>query len=724
MFNESIKMALDGMFTNKLRTFLTLLGIIIGVGAVIAMVSLGFGVKEQIKSNISSLGSNLLIVMSGGRTPSGARLPMGEGARLTAEDAEAIEKQIDGIAHVAPSVSRSYQLVAGNQNWTASVEGTTPNVLDIRNYQLEEGRNLNQRDLTSRDRVCVIGQTIVENLFPDGNALGKTVRINKAPFKVVGVLQAMGQSSSGQDQDDVVFIPLTTAQNRMMGITYISRITIQAENENVIDQVQADVEALLRVRHKIQDDEYDDFTVRNLFFNTPARRKFLKSDNVEFRHIVEEFTRVAVTRPDTAFTLTHNGREIFVLRKEKSLKYRITNLLGSGLADDVVDISAHSSIADISGFIGRPQTARKTAGNQFFFVNGRFFRSGYLHKAVLNAYENLIPEGTSPSYLIFIETDPHSVDVNIHPTKTEVKFEDEQMLFQLLSASVRETLGRNSFRAGLNFETDKAVEIPQIGRFYDEYRPVEAPGIEFDPDYDPFRAAGGASAAGVPAPEGRETPSGGWSPVSPARGKAAPADGYGKLFEDRPGAVSRTLIIGGRYVVTPAASGMMVVNIRRATERILYERTLKALSGAREHVSQTTLFPVELRLGVERRLVIDEHADLLARIGFDIKPCGEDSISVEGVPEGYSSSPGDVQSAVEELTDILSQEGGALQEIMNQRLAGKIAASGAAGAEKIGTPLQAQRLIDTLFECDNAEATADGRRTVNIISTEDIDKLF
>ena len=466
------------------------------------------------------------------------------------------------------------------------------------------------------------------------------------------------------------------------------------------------------------------FSVRNLFFNTPARRKFLKSDNVEFRHIVEEFTRVAVTRPDTAFTLTHNGREIFVLRKEKSLKYRITNLLGSGLADDVVDITAHSSIADISGFIGRPQTARKTAGNQFFFVNGRFFRSGYLHKAVLNAYENLIPEGTSPSYLIFIETDPHGVDVNIHPTKTEVKFEDEQMLFQLLSASVRETLGRNSFRAGLNFETDKAVEIPQIGRFYDEYRPVEAPGIEFDPDYDPFRAAGGASAAGVPAPEGREVPSGGWSPVSPARGKAAPADGYGKLFEDRPGAVSRTLIIGGRYVVTPAASGMMVVNIRRATERILYERTLKALSGAREHVSQTTLFPVELRLGVERRLVIDEHADLLARIGFDIKPCGEDSISVEGVPEGYSSSPGDVQSAVEELTDILSQEGGALQEIMNQRLAGKIAASGAAGAEKIGTPLQAQRLIDTLFECDNAETTADGRRTVNIISTEDIDKLF
>lgn len=264
MFNESIKMALDGMISNKLRTFLTLLGIIIGVGAVIAMVSLGFGVKEQIKNNISSLGSNLLIVMSGGRTASGARLAMGEGARLTAEDAEAIEKQIDGIAYVAPSVSRSYQLVVGNQNWTASVEGTTPNVLDIRNYKLEDGRNMTERDLNSRDRVCLIGQTIVENLFPEGSAVGKTVRINKAPFKVIGVLEEMGQSSSGQDQDDVVFIPLTTAQDRMMGITYVNRITIQAVNENVIDQVQADVEALLRVRHKIKDGDYDDFTVRNL----------------------------------------------------------------------------------------------------------------------------------------------------------------------------------------------------------------------------------------------------------------------------------------------------------------------------------------------------------------------------------------------------------------------------------------------------------------------------
>ena len=264
MFNESIKMAIDGMISNKLRTLLTLLGIIIGVGAVIAMVSLGFGVKEQIKDNISRLGSNLLIVQSGGRTATGARIQAGSGARLTDEDAKAIEKNIDGIKYVAPMVSRGYQLVVGNQNWTTNVQGSTPNIIDIRDYTLEEGRHINYHDMAGKDRVCVIGKTIVENLFPDGDPVGKTIRINKAPFKVVGVLGAKGQSSGGQDQDDVVFVPLTTAMNRMMGITYVNNITIQAMNENVIDNVQAEVENLLRVRHRIKNADDDDFSVRNL----------------------------------------------------------------------------------------------------------------------------------------------------------------------------------------------------------------------------------------------------------------------------------------------------------------------------------------------------------------------------------------------------------------------------------------------------------------------------
>ena len=264
MLNETIKMAFEGMLSNKLRTFLTLLGIIIGVGAVIAMVSLGFGVKDNIKNNISKLGSNLLIITSGGRTASGARLAAGEGVKLTYDDMQAIGKQVDGIANITASVNKSYQLVAGNQNWTSRVEGTTPSSFEISSLEIDDGRILNDRDLVSRGRVAVIGKTVADSLFPEGNPVGKIMRINKAPFQVVGLLKSKGQSGMGQDQDDVVYIPLTTAQNRMMGITNVQRITVQAENENVINDVQAEVEQVLRTRHKIKEGGTDDFTVGNM----------------------------------------------------------------------------------------------------------------------------------------------------------------------------------------------------------------------------------------------------------------------------------------------------------------------------------------------------------------------------------------------------------------------------------------------------------------------------
>jgi putative ABC transport system permease protein len=264
MFRECVKMAVEGMLASKLRTFLTMLGIIIGIGAVIAMVSLGFGMQEQVKKNISSMGSNLLIVMSGGRTASGQRIASGSGAKLTYDDAKAIEKKVEGIKYVAPGVQQSYQIVEGNQNWTTQVQGSTPNIIDIRDYKIEDGRMFTTKDMNSRARVCVIGQTIVDNLFPEGNPVGKIIRINKAPFKVIGTLSSKGQSSMGQDQDDLIYIPLTTAMQRMMGITYVRNITIQADNENTINQAQADIEELLRQRHKIREGMDDDFTVRNL----------------------------------------------------------------------------------------------------------------------------------------------------------------------------------------------------------------------------------------------------------------------------------------------------------------------------------------------------------------------------------------------------------------------------------------------------------------------------
>lgn len=264
MFWASVKMALDGLVTNKLRSLLTMLGIIIGVGAVIAMVSLGFGVTERIQSSISALGSNLIIITPGGTTATGQRVQAGTGARLTYEDSKAIAKQIDNINYVAPAVNRSYQVVFNNQNWVTQVEGTTPEFLPVRNFNMGKGEFFTSKDLDSRARVAVIGATIAENLFLDSNPIGQTIRINKAPFTVIGVLESKGQTAMGTDQDDLIVVPITTAMQRMMGITYINRISIQAADEQSIDPVQEDITTLLRVRHRIQTKADNDFTVRNL----------------------------------------------------------------------------------------------------------------------------------------------------------------------------------------------------------------------------------------------------------------------------------------------------------------------------------------------------------------------------------------------------------------------------------------------------------------------------
>lgn len=265
MFRESIIIALEGLKSNKLRSVLTMLGIIIGVGAVIAMVSIGMGVQQKVQSSIASLGSNLLIVMPGSNAPPGTvRLAAGSNITLTNQDAKAIQKQVGGINFVLPAVSSQYQVIHGNQNWKTSVQGTTTDFLAVRNYVLSAGSFFSSRDDDSRARVAVLGQTVATNLFGVASPVGKMIRINKAPFRVVGVLASKGQSSMGQDQDDLVIVPLATAQDRLMGISYLNNISIQAKNSEVIDKVQEDVTSLLRTRHRLAATVENDFTVRNM----------------------------------------------------------------------------------------------------------------------------------------------------------------------------------------------------------------------------------------------------------------------------------------------------------------------------------------------------------------------------------------------------------------------------------------------------------------------------
>jgi len=263
MFAESVIIALDGIKANKLRAMLTMLGIIIGVGAVIAMVSIGMGVQDKVATSIAGLGSNLLVVTPGAAKTGGSRQAAGSSITLNEKDAVAISQEVSNINLVAPTVSRQYQVVFGNQNWTTSVQGATPEIMGVRSYNLEDGDFFTNQDVETRARVAVLGKTVADNLFIGGTPIGQTIRINNAPFQVVGVLEAKGESAGG-NQDDTVIIPLKTAQERLMGINYVQNINIQATGTDVINQAQEDVTALLRTRHKLIGATADDFTVRNM----------------------------------------------------------------------------------------------------------------------------------------------------------------------------------------------------------------------------------------------------------------------------------------------------------------------------------------------------------------------------------------------------------------------------------------------------------------------------
>lgn len=560
------------------------------------------------------------------------------------------------------------------------------------------------------------------------------------------------------------------------------------------------------------------FAVRNLFYNIPARRKFLKSDNVEMKHVVEEFVHVALTRSNIGFTLIHNGKNVYVLKPAKSLKFRIQDLLGSYVVSQVVDISADTSVVNVRGYVGRPDQAKKTLGNQYFFVNGRYFRSPYLHKAVMNAYENMLPQGATPAYFIYLEVDPHKLDVNISPTKTEVKFEDDSVIFQTLYACVKESLGRNSFGASIDFDTKDMAEIPAFSNDFDKFRPeVSMPDVSLDNEYNPFdnpdggfgsseprfdspmqgedRMPGGvagemandmqgwipsgmsggmpsgmsgglpggmtggmpggslgaASGGDMPMPAGLQMPVHKTSvdfPMPDYTGASDPnfgmtedignganyyesaaskyvdkRDDYGKLFEDRMAAMPSLILIQKKYIATIVKSGILLINIRRALERIMYERFLKALSGG-EHVTQQALFPVQVPVGVENRLIFDEHSVLLRSLGFDIAPFGNDTIVVNGMPEGFQVDQNSVEEAMAEVLIALSDNHTALPGMMESAMAEKFAKMAASEGKPVETVSAAKSLMDSLFACSNSEYTSNGRKIMTIMTIDDIEKRF
>lgn len=453
------------------------------------------------------------------------------------------------------------------------------------------------------------------------------------------------------------------------------------------------------------------FAVRNLFYNVPARRKFLKSDNTELRAIIQEFLRIALIRPEVSFKLSSNGKEIHNLRPAATRKKRILDIYGMNLAKELVEVKVDTTLVRVSGYIGNPEDARKSAGNQFFFVNGRYFRSPFFHKAVCKPYEKLIPEDYTPAYFLFLETEPERVDVNIHPAKTEVKFEDEGMIFEILIAAVREALGKNDFTPSIDFDMKGAPEIPVFGppsggssSGGDWHRP---PRMDYSPLFNPFDTPSDLSVPEFPA-----TPSAG--PV------LDPSPGYGRLFEEESAASSgKLLVLQRRYILTPVKSGLLVVDIRRARQRIYYERYLEKIAE-QQPVKQQSLFPVTVTLSAEDCLTLLEQPDLVSRLGFDIQDFGGNTVVVNGLPEGYPLSEDQVKTCLDQLIAALRDD----TSLEDQRhlLAARMSESAAASGAGSLHAEEAQLLVDQLFACREPNLTPDGRRCFTILTFEDLEK--
>ena len=523
----------------------------------------------------------------------------------------------------------------------------------------------------------------------------------------------------------------------LASIAAVSEVTLKTRRQE--DEVGCEVvfaDSQLVSRREVSAPAGANFAVRNLFYNVPARRKFMKSDNVEMKHIVSEFLRIALTRPELNLTLVSNNREVYVLKKANSLKFRIQDLLGSAVANSVVSLSTDTSVVRISGYVGRPDAARKNQGNQYFFVNGRYFRSPYFHKAVMNAFSNLVPEGTSPSYFIYLEVDPHTVDVNISPTKTEVKFEEDNVIFQTLYACIKEATGKSSFGDAIDFDREGAPEIPVLSRSYRESHPYpEAPAVDFNPDFNPFENDGFPSESSPysnsmamehVSESGRHASAGVQGDEFLSSRKEFFVDrreDYGKLFEDRIMPAAQTMVYKGKYIFAPVKSGVMVVNIRRAMERILFDSNLKALKD-NGRVTQTSLFPVSVHIGTENMYLFSEYGEILKTLGFDIRAEGRDAVSVHGVPEGFPSDSGKVEKMIPDLILALSDDHVSADADMLSSIADRFARLASVNSDAVRTNVEAQRLIDDLFRCGNTEYTNSGHRILSVPSEDQLNKMF
>jgi len=472
-------------------------------------------------------------------------------------------------------------------------------------------------------------------------------------------------------------------------------------------------------------------SVKNLFYNVPARRHFLKSATTELRHILDEFTRVALAHPSIGFRFWNNNVEQFHL-EPGNLKARIVALLGNGYGKNLVPVEEKTDILNIFGFIGKPEAATRTRGMQFFFINGRFIRNAYLNHAVTQAYDNLIEKETFPFYVLFMEVDPSRVDVNVHPTKQEVKFEDDRLMYTYLNAAVKHSLARYNISPSLDFTLNPDIEqLPSVqlpvterqreqtekGYLYNTFSGKDqAHFIERKDSLKHWKEL--YEIAQAPATAHTTRGETGNSPDISAQGSILSA---GHAAETAGKSNSNIMLIHGAMLATTVKSGLMLIHIRRAQERIWYERLLEEWNG-QNAASQQVLFPISYELSPPDALLLNEVLADLSRIGFDIAPFGQNTFVVQGVPAGLPS--GEEKNVLDEVVDHLKHESPDAVNKRTELLLAHMARRLSRNKHAIMQPEGQQALIDELFGCSQPEYAPDGKKVFVMIKKEDLEGML
>lgn len=459
--------------------------------------------------------------------------------------------------------------------------------------------------------------------------------------------------------------------------------------------------------------------VKNLFFNVPARRKFLKSNQTEQNNLVAEFERIALVNPSVSFSLTSNGTLVTKL-PAGSLRQRVVNVFGKRMNEQLLAVETQSTLVNITGFVGKPSSSRKKGANQYFFVNGRYMRHPYFHRAVVEAFSHLIPEGEQVPYFLYLDVNPAEIDVNIHPTKTEIKFENETAIWQILLAAIRDSLGRFNAVPTMDFESAEMQEIPVFNPLEITSAP-KAPVVQVDANYNPFYTRKSPSASSSisdwqtlyePAPQ---------APVDFPAVPATQDTFLDAVSEDTMDRSVEHFQYKGQYILTSVRSGLMLVHQQRAHVRILYDRYIHQMQQTPAS-TQGLLFPDMVQFSPSEAILLQESMSSLVALGFDLSPLGGGSFSVNGVPAELGGA--NPTQLLAELVENLKDGNSMLEHEVRHRLALTMARQTSIVMGQALSPAEMENLIADLFQSTNPNLTPDGKTIVTILSQDEIESRF